>query len=400
MRKIYISIIGLFILVIAIFIYNRYFQSKYIGEKDIQREGFLADKQAILYFSTTADQDMFNGGVSLAVFLDDKGKTSAYKMNGLELGSIAVSEGNEEEVLLESKDKIRLIGDNYQEFEMKYQHTGEITGYLKQQNLYFSIYNSGIDTSTDAGGYNSNVIFGNEEGFEIGNIPYYILTSGVGENEVLILTRDLEKNLYDVRKVIFEENKVKVENMIQLKNEKNMEYGPSSSIVSDEKYYYIVLSEGDSVDLNSENEILFRINRETLEQERIVLATYKDHDNLISLIPYSTNNSTYLYENEFYYMNGLGEVFTLNKLTDDIDIKFTIENPSQDGVRHNEATFFKDDKLYVVRYDAKKKDKYYIEVYSLKSGKKVSEIQLEGLHAILTSVRGKSIHSYDFKMLK
>lgn len=53
---------------------------------------FLKDKHAVLYLSSTADQDMDGKGISYAVFINKNGEASGYKMNGLELGGIGVSE--------------------------------------------------------------------------------------------------------------------------------------------------------------------------------------------------------------------------------------------------------------------------------------------------------------------
>ena len=53
--------------------------------------------------------------------------------------------------------------------------------------------------------------------------------------------------------------------------------------------------------------------------------------------------------------------------------KFTIDYHVKDGVRYNEQTYFENDSLYVLRYDAKRNNKYYIERYNLTNGRKVSE---------------------------
>ncbi|KQL39490.1 hypothetical protein AN960_11120 [Bacillus sp. FJAT-25509] len=56
--------------------------------------------------------------------------------------------------------------------------------------------------------------------------------------------------------------------------------------------------------------------------------------------------------------------------------------------------------MFVVNYDSKKKVKYYFEQYSLGTGKKTKVVQMNGVDEILSSVKGKSVHSYDFKILK
>lgn len=165
-----------------------------------------------MYFSTTADQDMDDKGISLAVFINDNGEADAFKMNGLELGSLTTSDN---EVLLVDKNKIRLIGNTFKEFNMeKPQYTGERTGYLEKKNLYFTIFNTGISSD---GGYDSNVVYGNEDGFNKGNIPYYISSSGNDQNDVVVLTHDTEKNEYYFRKVDLTNNDVKVQDIVKLK---------------------------------------------------------------------------------------------------------------------------------------------------------------------------------------
>lgn len=378
--------------------YYFYDQNKDVStiEQDaIQQKDFLKDKQAALYFSSTADQDMDDKGISFAIFIDDNGKADTFQMKGLELGSMAVGKG---QVFLEEKNKLFLIGDSYKEFEMKkYQHTGERVGYLGKENLFFTIFNSG---RSETGGYDSNVWFGNLEGFKKDNIPYYILASGIDETEdqTILLTQDIEKNQYFFRKVAFWKNEVKVEDIAPLKNEKNAEFANVSPIVSDQKYYYVILSE--SVNNTSSNTVLFRINKKTLAQKKIELANYQDQKVVTAAIPYNVNNSAHMYDGSLYFVNGLGEVIAFDTKTNKASTAFTLNNAKKDGVRHNEEVFFRKGQLYVVRYNTKSKNKYEIEQYSLKSGEKERVIPIKGLDEILKSVKGKSVYSYDFKMLK
>jgi len=80
--------------------------------------------------------------------------------------------------------------------------------------------------------------------------------------------------------------------------------------------------------------------------------------------------------------------------------KFTIDYHVKDGVRYNEQTYFENDSLYVLRYDAKRNNKYYIERYNLTNGSKVSEQEIQGIESILATVKGgKKVYAYDFKML-
>ena len=390
---------GLFIILclglIAILIYFFFFRNvniNSISQKEIQQTDFLKDKQAVVYLSSTADQDMDGQGISYAIFIDKKGRASGYKMNGLELGGISVS-GNKKEILLESKNKLRIIGENFKEFEMKYQHTGEQRAYLDKENLFVNIYNSGVNV--DTGGYNSNVVYLNQQGIHTGNIPHYLMSSGMVEDAALVITADLDEKQYSLKKITFNNLKMEIEDVSSIELNKNKEYSSYSSVLSDSKYYYNVLVENDGA--NNDKIYLLRIDKTTLKQELILLSPKADPT---ASIPFTKNNSTHLYNNELYFINGLGEVTTFHTQTNLIKTKFKIDYHVADGVRYNEQTYFKDDQLYVLRYDENKKDKYYLEIYSLKSGKKMKEIEVTGMNEIINSVRGgKKIYAYDFKML-
>ncbi len=377
------------------FVVNKIRVSPFIvKEETIRKSNFLDDKQAVLYYSSTADQDMDNRGISMVIFVDDDGVARGYKMKGLELGSVALGENG---LLIEDKETLRLIGNKYKEFKMKYQHTGEITGYLRSSNLYFTIFNSGFVKN----GYASNVLYGNDKGFKKGNIPYYILTTGVDKNEILILTEDNE-TCY-LRKVSFDDNKLKINDLTQLKKRSTYNsYGPSSQIISDENYYYMVLEERKQGNLKDENVVLVRINKKTLKQDMITLVSYKNKtiNQLTAKIPYSPDHSIYIYGKELFFANGLGDVYSVDITSNLVKKKFTIENPRKGPYRYGEQTYFKNDSMFVVRYDSKKKVKYYFEQYSLVTGKKTKVVQMKGVEEILSSIKGKSVHSYDFKILK
>ncbi|PEC49795.1 hypothetical protein COJ46_14745 [Bacillus sp. AFS077874] len=320
-----------------------------VNEETIRKNNFLDDKEAVLYYSSTADQDMDNRGISIAIFINDDGVARGYKMKGLELGSVGLGETG---LLIEDKETLRLIGNKYKEVKMKYQHTGEITGYLKSSNLFFTIFNSGFVKN----GYASNVLYGNENGFEKENIPHYIYTSGVDKNDILILTEDNET--CHLRKVDFDDNKLKIKDLTQLKKRSTYNsYGPSSQIISDENYHYMVLEERKQGNLKDEKVVLVRIYKKTLKQDMITLVSYQNKtiNQLTAKIPYSPNHSIYLYGKQLFYANGLGEVYSVDTTSNLVKKKFTIENPRKGPYRYGEQTYFKNDSMFVVRYDSKRK---------------------------------------------
>ncbi|PGW29670.1 hypothetical protein [Bacillus cereus] len=393
MKKILFAILS--VILVIVLVYYFFFSNSnvnLISEEDVQKKDFLKDKQAVIYLSSTADQDMDGKGISYAVFINKNGEASGYKMNGLELGGIGVSE-NKKELLLESKDKLKFVGEDFKEFKMKYQHTGDYRAYLQNSDLFVNIYNSG--SNPDTGGYDSNVVYGNKKGIHKGNIPHYLISAGVDEDTIPIMTHDINKKEYTLKKLTFNDLKMKLEDVIEISVDKNMTYSSYSSILSDSNSYYTVLVENDNTIKGKV--YLLRVNKTTLKQELVLLSSEEDST---ASIPFTKNNSAYLHNNELYFINGLGNVITFNTQTNTVNTKFKIDYSVTDGVRYNEQTFFQGDQLYVLRYDKNRKNNYYIEVYSLKDGKKIKETEISGMEEIIKSVKGgKSIHAYDFKVL-
>ncbi|MGE1218371.1 hypothetical protein [Bacillus toyonensis] len=393
MKKILFITLG--VILVTVLVYYFFFRNSnvdLISEEDVQKKGFLKDKQAVIYLSSTADQDMDGKGISYAVFINKNGEASGYKMNGLELGGIGVSE-NKKELLLESKDKLKIVGENFKEFKMKYQHTGDYRAYLKNSDLFVNIYNSGSNPAT--GGYDSNVVYGNKKGIHKGNIPHYLMSAGVDKETILVMTHDIDKKEYSLKKLTFNDLKMKLEDVTEISLDKNMSYSSYSSILSDSNSYYTILVENDNTIKGKV--YLLRVNKATFKQELVLLSS---EENTTASIPFTKNNSAYLHNNELYFINGLGNVITFNTQTNTVNTKFKIDYSETDGVRYNEQTFFQGDQLHVLRYNKNRKNNYYIEIYSLKDGKKIKETEISGMEEIFKSVRGgKSIHAYDFKVL-
>ncbi|GEL05506.1 hypothetical protein [Rummeliibacillus stabekisii] len=362
-----------------------------ISKEELKETEFLQNKKAVVYLSTTADQDFDGKGASYAVFIDNHGKSQGLQMKGLELGSMAINKKN---ILLEEKDRVRIVGEDYKEFPMsKKQYTGEITGYLKNKNIFFSIYNSGINK----GSYNSDVRFGNEKGFKTSTIPFYIASSGLNKTDLSILTHDVKENEFNLKKVVFNKD-VKTQQVTKLNTQKDVDMNALSPILADQKYYYFILSS--TLDDYNAKVYLYQINKINKKQKVFKLLDYKDMKDLVATDPYNVKNSAYLYKKELYYVNGLGDVYTFNTSTQKIKKKFSLINANQSKIRHNEETYFKDNYLYVFRYNEKKSGKYYLEQYSLDSGELIKSTDIQNFDKLSKSIRGKNIYSYDLKVLQ
>ena len=398
MKKNIVSLIGIIGLgVIVYFAYTFFFtptqanSSLLLSKADIEKENFLHNKKAILYLSTTADQDIDGEGFSYAVFINKSGKAQALKMEGLELGSTAVYDNN---VFLEEKDMVRLVGEEYKEFPMKTdQYTGERSGYIQEEEIFFSIYNSGF--AQDGKGYRSDVRFGNEKNFQTDKIPFYIAASGVESDKVNILTQDVDKNEFYLKEVTFDTS-LEVKHLSKVDTPKDEFFNALAPVLSDQTYYYLILSS--AIDDFNEKTSLYRINKDTLQQETYDFIEYKDMKDLVATIPYNFKNSAYIYNDFLYFINGLGEVYTFDTNTEEIQLKFSLEDASESKIRNNEETYFKDGSLFVLRYSEDKKEKYYLEEYDLNNGNRVSSLDITGLSELLSSVQRKSIYSYDLKV--
>lgn len=367
------------------------FQSSSIPQENFKKEDFLHNKNAILYLSTTADQDINGKGLSFAVFIDKDGNSKELVMEGLELGSIAVNNKN---IFLEEKNRVRIVGENSIEFPMKTsQYTGERTGFLENKNIFFSIYNSGFNKKGK--GYNSDVRYGNEKEFKTGTIPYYIASSGLNGNDLTILTQDVEKNEFNLKEIILDKT-IGVNQITRIETPQYQDSSSLSPVLADNKYYYFILSSISND--NNDKTLLYRINKANHKQEVFDFVEYKNVKDVAATYPYNFKNSAYIYKNELYYVDGLGDVYTFNTINKKILKKFTLSNTNHSKIRHNEETYFNEGSLHILRYSEKKAGKYYLEKYSLDSGKLNDTLDIKNLNNLLKNLK-RNVYSYDLKVL-
>lgn len=155
------------------FFYFRTEDPAEVARDTLNDPDFLKDKEALLYFSTAADQDTFGGGKSYALFADEKGRISSYQMKGLELGSAKVHDGS---VLLEDKKGIYTVQHGLHTYKRAYQHTGDSAGYIERAKGFYTLYNSGYDKS--GGSYRSELYRQIDGKWKQDVIPHYIRASG------------------------------------------------------------------------------------------------------------------------------------------------------------------------------------------------------------------------------
>jgi hypothetical protein len=359
-----------------------------LSEEELRQKDFLRDKQAILFYSTTAPENGYNDGLSYAIFVDNQGKARSWRMKGLENGTMAA---NADQVYIEEKDKVCLVGKHYKVFPMKdmVQHTGERTGYLKKDHLFYSIYNSGFDGK---GGYHSDVRWGNETGFHTGTIPNYIAASEDDGEFIYVLSTSMEETRYYLKEVHLTPQKMEVKTLVEW--EKTMD--PASDIFVDKDAFYVVFYGADSDSYVQ----LMKIDKKTCQQEIYPFIKYaNDDETRYNLVPFDPAE-LYLFQNELYYIDGFGDVYTFNLATKKVRKKFSFVDYISSGRGYDECLFFRGSYVYFFHYDPKT-EKYLIEKYHLSSGKREAVKEIIGIAEIATEVarRGKLLGMDDFKML-
>ena len=401
-KKIYLILIPVLIVIGGTILYYAIDYLKPIphslSQETIEKSDFLKKQKAAVYFSTTSDQDIGGDGLGLTVFIDRKNQAKSFSSKGLELNNLAVSPQND--LLLVDSEKMRLIGSSYKEFDLKKpQYMGEQTGYIPKKQLFFSLFNTGFDKQNK---YTYTLSYGNKSGFKEATIPFYINAAGTDQDRIVLLTTQNvqeENSPMRIQDVTFSSGKMKLAAQAELKIEGKNEIEAFSSILSDSDYYYVVLKVSE-IDHEEKNKLVIqRIDKNSFEQKTFLMYSYKKDEDSTTSIPYNIKNSSHLYKGIIYYIDGLGNIMTFDTKTTRINKKFKLEQINQEATQHHEESFFKENFLYMLRYDPKSAEKYLIETYSLSSGKKVTESRIKGLAEILNSTQTHDVFSYDFRML-
>ena len=343
----------------------------------------LTDVAAILYFSTTADQDMNRDGLSFAVFVDSDGNTKLWEMDGLELGTVFVSEDS---IFLEDRGHVYVVhSDGTKTFAMPTEeHTGEVTDYNEDDGRFYSVYNSGF---TEDGGYASNIRFGNENGFETIHIPHYMQMSGKADGNLLMVIED-DDGLSLQKMPLQKDGKL----------QKIVSLGPigerigMASILKENDYYYLVIADTEKMTCD-----VYRIHEKTKEIETFPLFNYKDIEDYIVRIPYNLRNAAAVYDGNLYYVDGIGDVHAFDSKTGEVRLAFTLEGASQGQMKMSEQTYFQDGKLHFFRYHQSSAT-HAIDTYDLRTGKLLNELSLKGLDNMFDYVQQKKkrVSPYDF----
>ncbi|MCM3709038.1 hypothetical protein [Sporosarcina luteola] len=367
----------------AYYAFSRHHSIEFLSGTDLSDPDLLRDTAAILYFSTTANQDTDRDGLSFAVFVDQDGNSKLWKMEGLELGTVFATKDS---FFLADRSHVYLADSNgTKTFTMlPEEHTGELTDFNEKDNLFYSIYNSGF---TDEGGYASNIRYGNEHGFDTIQIPHYLQMSGKADGKLLMVIGDDDH--ISLQKMPLQQN-VQLEEIVSL--------GPIgervglASILKEGDYYYLIMA--DTEKLTSE---VYRIHEKTKEIVTFPLTTYKDINEYIIRLPYNLRNAATIHDGMLYYADGIGDVHALTPETGEIHIAFSLQGASQGQMKMSEQTYFRDGKLYFFRYH-ESSDTHSIDTYDVTTGNLLSELPIKGLDDMYyyAQTKHKRLSPYDF----
>jgi len=380
----FIVLIVIIILIALVYKYSMNFQNE--KPIDVTRET-IKSTRAIVYFSPTADNDFDDQAISYAIFIDQKNDTEGLKMKGLELGSLLYENNT---ILLEDKSSIKVLGDEVKIFNMEdKQYTGELTGYLKPNDLFFSIYNTGLIN----GQYHSNIRYGNKNGFILDNIPSYIFTSGSDESQIFLMTSDIGKGTYEVE-IATLNDKIQINNLASLKELSGKDLFPLSGILSDETNLYILY--GEPINENEFAISLLSVNK-TSGKHKISLLRKEKNSNKNSHFPYSIKTSSSIIDNTIYYVDGNGAVYSIDINSKSMENYFTLEGDIKLENRVNsQVKFYKDSLFYFYKSN---KGKFYLDRYNLNSQERIDHNEIKGVDSILSVNNGKNLLSYDLEII-
>lgn len=276
MKKWMIIIAMLILAGIALFVFISP-SHKTVSHQDLRDSSFLDDKEVLLYFSTSADQDAFGGGKSYALFISQDGSLSSFQMKGLELGSAKV---HGENVMLEDKNTIYTIKDGLRSHKRAYQHTGDSAGFLQNTDGFYTLYNSGYDKKGD--GYRSELYRQMNEEWKKDVIPYYIRASGFHEGAIFALVPTADEKGYQLLQIQADQKKLTYHNITEWQYREGASV--ESQLAVDDQAVYVMVRGQKARNLYQ----MVKINKKSGEVELHDIAEYKnDEQTIYSSMPFS-----------------------------------------------------------------------------------------------------------------
>ncbi|MEC1621589.1 hypothetical protein [Bacillus mojavensis] len=385
MKKWMITIVMLILAGIALFVFVSPLKShKAVSQQDLRNPDFLDDKEVLLYFSTSADQDAFGGGKSYALFISQDRSLSSFQMKGLELGS---AKAHDDSVMLEDKHTIFTIKNGLHSHKRAYQHTGDSAGFLQNANGFYTLYNSGYDKK--GGGYRSELYRQLDGEWKKDVIPYYIRASGFHDGAIYALVPTDDEKGYQLLRIQADQKKLTYHAITEWQYREGASI--ESQLAADDQAVYVMVRGQKASNLYQ----MVKINKKNGKVELYDIAEYKnDEQTIYSSMPFSFKKSFFSHDGYLYFIDGFGKAYKIDAKTGKSRIVFAL-SPEKMKADFKEITQ-KGSSLYFFTYTYNQHA--YIEQYSLKTGKKVKEKEIGKVKEI---VAPKShLKLYDFEMMK
>lgn len=364
---------GIILLLVAAFIITKFYDPTPEKSEVKSNEGLqlsiVKDNRAALYISQDAENLEKKNGKGSVVFIDDTGHVKGFPINPVEYGEVKFV-GNQ--FMVEESNQMTLTTDHIQKTTFdELDFRGTRASYLEETNQFYAIYNSGLSKKHD---YQMTIRYTDRNNeFNTLLVPHFVSTSGNDADHVMLLTQDLISMEYQLKKVKLKKD-AEVKTIAQLEIPNAANFDSISQIVALPDAYYFVGSYYESDQY--ENIVLVRIDRKTAKLKMTTLAEYRSEKETMNSFPLSFNESLYLFENNFYFLNGLGKVIRYNVDTGKVNEAFTVQGLPVKNDYLAQATF-KDGHLHFIYEDAKKK--HFLDEYSLKTGKRTRSIPVKGL---------------------
>ncbi|MFB7485895.1 hypothetical protein ACIGLI_04945 [Bacillus subtilis] len=369
MKKWMITIAMLILAGIALFVFFSP-SHKTVSHQDLRDSGFLDDKEVLLYFSSSADQDAFGGGKSYALFISQDGSLSSFQMKGLELGSAKV---HGDSVMLEDKNTIYTIKNGLRSHKRAYQHTGDSAGFLQNTDGFYTLYNSGYDKKKD--GYRSELYRQMDGEWKKDVISYYIRASGFHDGAIYALVPTADEKGYQLLQIQADQKKLTYHTITEWQYREGASV--ESQLAVDDQAVYVMVRGQKAHNLYQ----MVKINKKSGKVELHDIAEYKnDEQTIYSSMPFSFKNSFFPFDGNLYFIDGFGKVHKIDAKTGKTSIAFTL---SQDKMKADfKEITQKGSSLYFFTYTYNKPA--YIEQYSLKTGKKMKEKEIGKVKDVVT----------------
>ncbi len=385
MKKWMITIAMLILAGVALFVFISPLKShKALSQQDLRDPDFLVDKEVLLYFSSSADQDAFGGGKSYALFINQDGSLSSFKMKGLELGSAKV---HGDSVMLEDKNTIFTIKNGLRSYKRNYQHTGDSAGFLQNTNGFYTLYNSGYDKKGD--GYRSELYRQMDGEWRKDVIPYYIRASGFHDGAIYALVPTDDEEGYQLLQIQADQKKLTYHTITEWKYREGASV--ESQLAVDDQAVYAMIRGQKARNLYQ----MVKINKKSGKVELHDIAEYKnDEQTIYSSMPFSFKKSFFSYDGYLYFIDGFGKAYKIDEKTGKTSNAFNL-SPEKMKADFKEITL-KDSSLYFFTYTYNQPAT--IEQYSLKTGKKVKEKEIRKVKDVVTPK--SHLKLYDFEVMK